>query len=99
VDELSPASVRELAFEEIDNANWPDNYKILAKVSMTDVMLVYEDFYNRHKGNLTDTELQAVLNRIGTSIKLGTSMTAVGGASIPPVETRSGLLITFDGES
>lgn len=91
-DALAPAAVRAKAQEEIASANWPANYKQLALISLEDVILVYEDFYNKHAGELTESELAQVLQRIGASIKLGATVGSTGGA-VPKVYTDSGLIV------
>lgn len=94
-DAVSPDSIREKALQEINEANWPENYKLLAKLSLDDVILVYQDFYDKHRQDLTDSELVQVLNRIGASIKLGANLGSTGGA-VPNLQTDSGLIISFD---
>jgi len=95
-NELAPDKIRALALKEIQEADWPVNYKVLAELAIEDVMIVYTSFYDKHHQDLTDSELATVLNRIGAAMKLGASMTAVGAGQIPSVLARSGLEVTFD---
>ena len=95
-DQLSPAKVHDAALKAITDANWPENYKLLASASLSDVMLVYEDFYNKHRSDLTDSELALVLNRIGTSIKIGANPMTAGEGEVPSVQARSGLIVNVN---
>lgn len=93
---LSPGAVKQLAIEEINKRSWEPQWKAVALTSIDDVILVYEDFYNQYKDQLTQSDLQEILSRIGGAIKLGASISASGDGEIPPVTTESGMIVQIE---